>query len=335
MNQNKIPQLRICLTERCDKKCFYCRPTGEAIHITDKVTELDFNKLISIIKVAVEKGITVVRLTGGEPMLYPNIYKLICTIKQIEGIREVSLVTRSKNLNSEAEKLKNAGLDSITISIDSLNKDVLKKITGIDLLDDIILGTKKCFQVGLPVKINTVIMRGINDSEDSINEFIEFICQFHTITWKLLDYMVLPNQTKQLSNTSYFVNLNEVKSLLLKSAKSVGTKFSTQAGGLGSPMNNIKVKEGVTVQIKDSTIGSHYFKECEQCLFFPCQDAIMALRLTSNGYLQKCLYRNDNLIDLNPILDNNQLLENSIEEALTFYKQSRFIANAWKPTLTN
>ena len=326
MDSLKIPQLRVCLTERCDKNCFYCRPTGEAVSSPNvNIDEINYDELISSIRLSAKLGISIVRLTGGEPMLYPQIYRLIKEVKSIAGINEVSLVTRSRTLKNEVKHLKQCGLDSITISLDSLDEDVLSQITGVNILSNLLEGIDECFKYELPVKINTVIMKGINDSKESISKFISFISNYKTITWKLLDYMILPNQDLYDNNSDLFVSLEEIKKMISVSVGRTQMRFCTQAGGLGSPMLNIEIKEGVIIQIKDSLIGSHYSSDCKKCSYYPCQDAIMALRLTSQGFLQKCLYRDDNLVAINSG-DMKQF-----NEVINFYKSASFVANAWKP----
>jgi cyclic pyranopterin phosphate synthase len=172
-------------------------------------------------------------------------------------------------------------------------------------------------------------MKGINDSPSDLLPFIEFAGKYGPADWKLLDFMVLPNQYTNIDKT-FFVNLSEIKETLKNIGVSNKDEFSVQAGGLGSPMLKIEMKNGVNVYIKDSTVGSHYATFCKSCNYFPCQDAIMALRLTANGSLQKCLYREDNLISLKPILKDTILLNRVIKDVVEEYKSSTFIKNAWK-----
>ncbi len=324
--KNKIPQIRIVVTDYCDKKCFYCRPSGEAITKSNKHEILTTKEILTIVESLSLNGVSIVRITGGEPLLHPDIFEII---KKIKRIKEVSLVTRSKDLKNKAIYLKEAGLDSITVSIDSLNKVKSKDILGVDILDDLIDGVNACYKLKIPIKINTVIMKGINDSPNDLFPFIEFAGKYGPADWKLLDFMVLPNQYTKIDKT-FFVNLSEIKKTLKNIGVSNKDEFSVQAGGLGSPMLKIKMKNGVNVFIKDSTVGSHYAAFCETCKYFPCQDAIMALRLTPNGDLQKCLYRENNLVSLKPILNDSVLLNKVSKEIIEQYKNSKFIKNAWQ-----
>lgn len=326
----KIPQLRVCVSDICNKHCFYCRPKGESVSTKKKINKLSADELIYFINAIAKAGVSVIRFTGGEPMLNKNIYKIIRSVKNIPGIREVSMVTRSLKLKDEVPLLKRAGLDSITISLDSLNKDILKRITGVNGLDRMIEGAYACKNAGLPVRINTIILKVVND--DEVQDFINFVGELGPGTWKLIDYMILPHQFYNDKNMKYFLNLNEtIIPQLRKLGKGSKAKFSTQAGGLGSPMPEFIMPNGVNVIVRDSTIGSHYGDICKTCNLFPCQDAIMALRLTSDGKLQRCLYRKDNLIDLR-LYDKEKQLNQAIKEALNTYLSSEFQNNAWHPS---
>jgi hypothetical protein len=150
-----------------------------------------------------------------------------------------------------------------------------------------------------------------------------------------MDYMMLPKQFEIDKNIKYFLNLNDtILPRLRKLGKESKVKFSTQAGGLGTPMPEFIMPNGVKVIVRDSTIGSHYGDICKTCNLYPCQDGIMALRLTVNGKLQRCLYRDDNLIDLRPY-DKKTHLNPTIQKVLNTYIFSEFYPKAWLPKLSN
>ncbi|GHU57370.1 GTP 3',8-cyclase [Bacteroidia bacterium] len=320
----KIPQLRVCVTDICDKKCFYCRPMGEGNSI-NKESSLTLDEYIYLIDQIVKAGVSVIRFTGGEPMLYKDIYKMIQTIRQLTGVNSISLVTRSLHLKEQAKLLKEAGLYSITISLDSLRRNRLKDITKVDLLDKLKDGIAECDKLGIPVKVNTVLMKGIND--DEIEDFIHYLERFKNVSWKILDYMILPNQF--IDDNKYYLNLQTILPLF-QSSDTEELLFDTQAGGLGIPMRTFKTKNGMIISVKDSTVGNHYGDICKSCNNYPCQDGIMALRLTVDGKLQRCLYREDTLIDLKPFMYSNEnVLQALIEKALTTYINSKFVSNVW------
>lgn len=324
----KIPQLRVCVTEVCDKKCFYCRPEGEGCASIEREEKLSADDFIFLIKEVVKEGVSVIRFTGGEPMLNKDIYKIIRAVRQMEGVKDISIVTRSLKLKEQAPLLKEAGLSSITVSLDSLNRERLKEITKVELLDKLVEGIKMCSDISLPLKLNTVVMKGIND--DEIDDFIQFAGSINNVDWKLLDYMLLPKQFFGDTSNEYFLDLSNILPRLRELAEE--EVIDTQAGGLGIPMPTFKVKNGVKIYVKNSTVGNHYGDTCVNCKHFPCQDGIMALRLTADGKLQRCLYREDNLIDLKPFMKTkNPEISKSINIALETFKNSVFHANAWNP----
>jgi len=199
----KIPQIRICLTEKCDKRCFYCRPEGESCAI-DKKRRLSKTGFLDLIREIVAAGVSIVRFTGGEPLLNPDIFEIITNTKKIEGVKDISIVTRSLNLTDEARKLKDVGVNSVTISIDSLKPERTKKITGLDIHQKLIDGAFSCLEAELPVKINSVVINGIN--EDELDNFIILAGKLKT-NLKFLDYMILPNQRNNGKEIRYFFDL--------------------------------------------------------------------------------------------------------------------------------
>ncbi|HRG68436.1 MAG TPA: radical SAM protein [Saprospiraceae bacterium] len=324
----KIPQLRVCVTEICDKKCFYCRPEGEGCASIERESKLSADDFIFLINEIVNAGVSIIRFTGGEPMLNKDIYKIINAVHRMKNVKDVSIVTRSLKLKEQAPLLKEAGINSITVSLDSLNRDKLKEITKVDLLEKLVDGIKACSEIDLPVKLNTVIMKGVNENE--IEDFIQFAGSVKNVDWKLLDYILLPKQFLTDNDNKYFFDLTNLLPRLRELSEE--EFIETQAGGLGIPMPTFKMKNGVIVSVKNSTIGNHYGDTCINCSHFPCQDGIMALRLTADGKLQRCLYREDNLIDLKPLLyTDNPRLRSSINEALDTFKKSVFHPNAWSP----
>jgi len=161
----KINYLRISVTDRCNLKCIYCSPNSNILfkHRKDILT---YEEIIKIVQVAVSLGINKIRITGGEPLVRKNIDYLISTLSKINGIDDISLTTNGIFLEEYAENLQKAGLKRINISLDTLKKEKYKLITGTDSLNKVLAGINKALTIGLnPVKINVVVMKGINDNE--------------------------------------------------------------------------------------------------------------------------------------------------------------------------
>src|SRR5918994_5137608 len=136
-----IRDLRVSLTDRCNFRCFYCLPHGEP-PIAPKEQMLSYEEIEYVCEIFVALGIEKLRLTGGEPMLRRDIETIIQKLARLKtsGLRDLALTTNGYFLPDRAQGLKAAGLDRITISVDSLKRDVFKQMTGVDVLDGVLAG---------------------------------------------------------------------------------------------------------------------------------------------------------------------------------------------------
>jgi cyclic pyranopterin phosphate synthase len=163
----KNEYLRLSVTERCSLRCAYCRRDEG---YCPKAAELTAGEFTRIVKACAQLGINKVRLTGGEPLLRKDIIDIVNNIAQIEGINELSMTTNAQQMGGKALALKEAGLDRINISLDSLDPGRFKEMTGGDLTL-VLEGIHEAIAVGLlPVKVNVVLLRGKNDGE--VDDFI-------------------------------------------------------------------------------------------------------------------------------------------------------------------
>ena len=165
-------KLRISLTDRCNMQCKYCMPQGN-VHWFKEEDVLTYDEIIRLVTILAELGIEKIRLTGGEPLLRPKLEDLIISLKRIKAIKSVSMTTNGLLLGDKVKRLKEAGLDSVNISLDSFQATRFKEITGIDGLDKVMDSINAADSAGLKVKINTVIIRGWN--EDEIVDFAKFV----------------------------------------------------------------------------------------------------------------------------------------------------------------
>lgn len=160
--------LRISLTDHCNLRCAYCMP-AEGVPYLPRFSLLNLTELLRVVRIAVDAGITEVRLTGGEPLLRPDIVDIVSGIAAIEGPSgpvEVSMTTNGTGLARLARPLVDAGLARVNISLDTLRPDRFKEMTRRDQFEHTIEGIAAASEAGLsPVKINSVLMRGQNDDE--------------------------------------------------------------------------------------------------------------------------------------------------------------------------
>jgi len=196
-----IDCLRVSVTDRCNLRCVYCHPLPDC-GLIEREEILEFGEILRIVRLFAECGIKKLRLTGGEPLLRRDIVRLVRELAAIDGIEELSATTNGVFLESLAEELKAAGLQRVNISVDSIERETYERITGFDLLPGVIDGIYRAIDAGLtPVKINSVIIKGLNDSEEQITalagmsvdlpisvRFIEY-CPTNTVTRPATDYV--------------------------------------------------------------------------------------------------------------------------------------------------
>lgn len=145
---NNIDYLRISITNRCNLKCLYCRLLSDA-GLKECKEILELNEILHIVRLFAQCGVKKVRLTGGEPLLRADVPELVKELSAIEGIEDLSITTNGVYLESLAKELKTAGLQKINISVDSTDRANFKKITGFDLLREVIDGIYKAIEAGL------------------------------------------------------------------------------------------------------------------------------------------------------------------------------------------
>jgi GTP 3',8-cyclase len=185
-----IRDLRVSLTDRCNFRCFYCLPHGEP-PIAPKEQMLSYEEIEHVCDIFVSLGIEKIRLTGGEPMLRRDIETIIRKLSRLKesGLTDLALTTNGYFLPDRAQSLKDAGLDRVTISLDSLKQDVFKRMTGVDVLDRVLAGIAAAKTAGLePIKINAVIVRGHN--EDEVADFAAFAREYD-VQMRFIEFMPL------------------------------------------------------------------------------------------------------------------------------------------------
>jgi len=199
-----IDCLRVSVTDRCNLRCVYCHPLPDC-GLIEREEILGFEEICRIVRLFAECGIKKVRLTGGEPLLRRDIVRLVRELTAIAGIEELSVTTNGVFLESLAAELKATGLHRVNISIDSIERKTYERITGFDLLPGVIEGIYRAIDAGLtPIKINSVIIKGLNDSKEQITalagmsvdlplsvRFIEY-CPTNKSTRPAADYV--PNE---------------------------------------------------------------------------------------------------------------------------------------------
>lgn len=185
-----IRDLRISVTDRCNFRCFYCMPT-ESMEWQPKSEILSYEEILTLTEIFVELGITKLRVTGGEPMLRRDVETLIAQLAKIDGIEDLAMTTNAHFLQGRAKALKDAGLQRITISLDSMTPEKFSLLTGRNELNRVLDGIDAAIEAELhPVKINCVVIRGIND--DQILRFAE-MAREKSLHSRFIEFMPLDN----------------------------------------------------------------------------------------------------------------------------------------------
>ena len=276
-----IRDLRVSLTDRCNFRCFYCLPNGEP-PLARKDTILTFEEIERICEIFVSLGIEKIRLTGGEPMLRRDIETLIEKIARLKNpkpknltpkLKDLALTTNGFSIPEKAGTLKKAGIDRLTISLDSLKADKFKEITGKDELENVLQSIEAAQKAGLnPVKINSVIVRGVND--DEIVDFARFARE-REISMRFIEFMPLDSghdwsKDSIVSGKEIREKINEVFPLELKE-KSRGAETAWK----------YKFADGANGEIGIIAPVTQMF--CGAC---------SRIRLTADGQIRTCLFSN-------------------------------------------
>ena len=161
----KIDYLRISITDHCNLKCYYCTPFSGRSQL-ERTEILSYEELLKVVQAAAAIGITKIRITGGEPLVRKGVVGFCRMLSEIDGLKSLALTTNGVFLKEMAGPLFNAGIQRVNISLDTLRPERFEKITGYDRLSRVLAGIQHAEQTGMqPIKINTVVMRGINDDE--------------------------------------------------------------------------------------------------------------------------------------------------------------------------
>lgn len=272
----EIDYLRISLTESCNLRCIYCMPEGVAPKVCGET--LTKENIFDIVEVAVELNIKKIRLTGGEPLLRQDIVEIIQGIKD-RGIEKIYITTNGILLSEKIEKLKKAGLKGVNISLDTLDREQFNYITRGGDLERVLQGIEKALNLNLEVKINSVIMKDIN--ENAIEELAKLTLN-NQLDVRFIELMPI-GQGKKFTGISN----NDIYNRLEKTFE-----FD----------RNYKEIKGVSTyyKLKDSKGNIGFISPINSCFCETCNK----IRLTSDGVIKRCLNSKGNT-NIKESLDKN------------------------------
>ncbi len=308
--QRQINYLRISVTDRCNLCCIYCS-VGSVPHLS-RSEILSYEEIQHIVQAAVSMGINKVRLTGGEPLLRPNLGELVRMLSQIEGIDDISLTSNGTLLSEYAVELKEAGLKRVNVSLDTLKKDRFKSITGRDKLGEVLSGIEAARGAGLqPVKINMVVLRGIND-----DEVIDFAQMSTSQGWHVRFIEFMPFGTPK-AEALEMVSAREIQERI----QSLG-KLEPYTGKTGNGPAKYYRLPGARGTIGFITPMTEHF--CHSC---------NRLRLTSDGQLRPCLLDDDEVNLKEPLRNGASVdeLKQLIQQAVAIKRERHHLTGGLAP----
>jgi len=266
----RINYLRISITDRCNLQCMYCVPPFGEKKLRHKDI-LRYEELLRIARIAIKLGITKIRLTGGEPLIRRGVQEFIPMLAALEGLEDVSITTNGVFLKENLEMLKAAGIKRLNISIDSLDKEKFKRITRFDYFNQVWEGIETARDMDFyPIKLNVVLMKGIND-----NEVLDFGRLAHEQPYHLRFIECMPVGLAE--NSLAFIPNAEVEKTLIHT---FGPLIAISPGLHDGPATRFRFEKGKGEIGFISAISHSFCQECNR------------LRLTANGMLLPCLLSN-------------------------------------------
>lgn len=262
-----IDYLRISITDRCNLRCRYCMP-AEGVENKDHQEILRYEDILKIVKTGIKLGIKKVRITGGEPLVRLGVEDFISNLKKLD-LEDISMTSNAVLLSKKAKKLKESGLDRINISLDTLDPAKFKKITRRDNLAEVLNGIRAALEAKLdPVKLNVVVMKGIND--DELFDFVE-MSRKQKLSIRFIEYMPLGGEAE----AEKFISSSEIKDLIQKKYELLP---AVSKGNGPATYFKIEGAEGTIGFI--SALSEHFCSSCNR------------LRLTADGKFKPCLAGN-------------------------------------------
>ena len=304
----KFPYIRLSISDVCNFKCGYCLPDGYKIDKSDNRTFINKEEIGRLAKALSELGVSKIRLTGGEPTVRKDFFEIVKIIKENSGIKKTVITTNGYRLDKIANDIKNSGLDGINISIDSLNPDTFKKITGHNRLEEILRGIKNLQELNFKnIKINAVLLKGVNDSEKDFNDWSEFI-KNNEIDFRYIELMQTGDNLNYFNN--YHVPAKKFTDYLNNNNWVIQT-FGKDSGPSKNYLNpKFKGKFGVI-----APYSKDFCKSCNR------------LRITAKGDLRLCLFGNTGINIRHLMQKDSQIeeLKDLILKQLNFKKESHYL----------
>lgn len=267
----RIEYLRLSVTDRCDLRCTYCIPEGFKDFL-EPDSWLSFDEVERVVAVFGRLGVSKIRLTGGEPLTRRNVPGLAARLSALPGITDLSLSTNATQLARHAQDLKKAGIRRLNVSLDSLKRERFARIVGRDCLEQVLDGLMAAKWQGFaPIKINMVVLKGIND--DEVDEMVAF-CMRHGFVLRMIETMPLGSTGSKAA----YLDLRPVRQRLQQ-------RFGLLDGLVegGGPARYLQTPDRKFSVGFITPISQHFCETCNR------------VRLSADGTLFMCLGQNDSV----------------------------------------
>ncbi len=265
--QRHLNYLRVSVTDRCNLRCLYCVPEGR-IPKLDHTDILSYEEILRLVGIGIGLGIRKVRITGGEPLVRKGVVGLLQQLTQIRELEDVSLTTNGVLLAPNAQRIFDAGIRRINISLDSLQREKYTRITGYDQFEHVWAGIERARAIGFnPIKINVVAMRGINDDEIQAFGRLSLDHPFHI---RFIEYMPIGNSRTRRQDQ---ILTPEIQARVA----AIGPLIAVNSGQNDGPARRFRLANAQGEVGFISALSHHFCNRCNR------------LRLTADGKLRACL----------------------------------------------
>ncbi|MEE6473572.1 hypothetical protein FKM82_010089 [Ascaphus truei] len=262
--------LRISLTEKCNLRCQYCMPE-EGVKLTSKSELLTAQEILTLARLFVKEGVDKIRLTGGEPLIRPDVVDIIAQLRKLEGLKTIAVTTNGINLARQLPKLKEAGLDVLNVSLDTLVPAKFEFIVRRKGFHKVMEGINKAIELGYsPVKVNCVVMRGLN--EDEILDFVQ-LTEKQPLEVRFIEYMPFDGNKWNFKKMVSFQEMLDTIRQRWPQLETIPTDISSTSKAFRVP--DFQGQIGFI-----TSMSEHFCGSCNR------------LRITADGNLKVCLFGN-------------------------------------------
>ncbi len=303
-----FPYIRMSITDVCNFKCGYCLPNGYQVDKSDTRKFLHLDEIRRLSKCFYLLGVNKIRITGGEPTVRKDFFEIIKVLKYDTGIENIAITTNGYHLDQKAKLLVKSGLTGINISMDSLNQETFKNITGHDRLAEILKGIKNLQDVGFEnIKINAVLLKGINSTRKDFDIWSGYV-EKNKVDFRYIELM------RTGDNLEYFEKYHVSSKIFKEYLDENKWLYQTFGKDAGPALNYINPK----FKGKFGIIAPYSKDFCKSC---------NRLRITSRGDLRLCLFGNTGINLRHLLQDDNQLneLKDLILKQMQFKKESHYL----------